>query len=112
MGLPPAAVNIDFPHKERLRDIVNAHFPSVSTTLVESAVERFVTLREEMYSAKGRAGKKVSTSELLDWVNVLRRNPEDAILKQLKGRLPFASVLLKSWKDHLDYVKEQPTEGR
>jgi hypothetical protein len=84
---------------------VNAHFPIISSAVVEAAIGRFVELRMAMEREQGKIGKKVSTSELLDWVNILRRHPEDEVLAQLKGRLPFAEVLLKRWEDHLRYVK-------
>jgi hypothetical protein len=67
-------------------------------------------LREEMRKDKGEAGKKVSTSELIDWFRVLRRYPEDEVLAKLNGKLPFAGVLLKSWDDHIRYLSE--TRGR
>jgi len=57
---------------------------------------------------KGEANKKVSTSELIDWVRILHQVSEgevqDEILEKLKDRLPFAGVLLKNWDDHLHYV--------
>ena len=54
---------------------------------------------------KGKFGKKVSTSELLDWFMVLRQFPEDEMLKQLEGKFPFAEVLFKKWGHHLRYLK-------
>ena len=50
--------------------------------------------------------KKVSTSELIDWFKVLRREPEDEVMAKLKGKLPYAGVLLKRWEDHLRYLKD------
>lgn len=96
---------IEFPSPTRLVEIVNAHFPGSSSQLVDAAVERFVELRKHMEREKGRTGKKVSTSELLDWVAVLRQYPEDHVLANLEGRLPFPEVLLKSWEDHLRYLQ-------
>ncbi|MEH2301192.1 MAG: hypothetical protein V7K88_19885 [Nostoc sp.] len=74
-----------------------------SSDLVEAAVKRFSELRQKM--EKGKTGKKVSTSELLDWFAVLRQFPEDEVLKQLEGEIPFPEVLLKKWEDHLRYLK-------
>ena len=102
-------IYIEFPSEALLREIVNAHFPFAEETVVKAAVDRFIELRQAMEREQGKTGKKVSTSELLDWVNVLRRHPEDEVLAQLKGRLPFAEVLLKRWEDHLRYV--QTTRG-
>ncbi|MFP4121351.1 hypothetical protein [Coleofasciculus sp.] len=75
----------------------------MTPALVEAAVERFAELREKM--VKGKSGKKVSTSELLDWVAVLQQFPQDEVLKQLEGDLLFPEVLLKKWEDHLRYLK-------
>jgi MoxR-like ATPase len=94
---------IEFPSYKQLIDIVNAHFPASPTDLLEAAVERFAELRSQM--EKNKSGKKPSTSELLDWFAVLRQFPQDEVLKQLQGELPFPEVLLKKWEDHLRYLK-------
>jgi MoxR-like ATPase len=96
---------VEFPNQERLFAIINAHFPAESEELVRKAIDRFLELREEMQKDKGEAGKKVSTSELIDWLYVLRRYPQDKILVQLEGKIPFAGVLLKNWDDHKRYLK-------
>jgi MoxR-like ATPase len=93
---------IEFPYSQ-LTDIVKAHFPESSPDVVEAAVNRFTELRRKM--EKGKSGKKVSTSELLDWFAVLHQFPQDEVLKQLEGKLPFLEVLLKKWEDHLWYLK-------
>ena len=98
-------IYIEFPLPSQLVAIVNAHSPGSSPALVEAAVDRFLELRQQMEQEKGQAGKKVSTSELLDWFAVLRRHPEDEVLAELKGQLPFPEVLLKSWEDHLRYLQ-------
>ena len=97
---------IKFPSDERLREIINAHFHEAPEKLVNQAVERFVVLREQMHKDKTHAGKMVSTSELIDWFRVLRREPEDEVLGKLKGKLPYAGVLLKRWEDHIRYLKD------
>lgn len=93
---------IQFPYSQ-LANIVKSHFLESSSDLVEATVKRFSELRQKM--EKGKAGKKVSTSELLDWFAVLRQFPEDEVLKQLEGEIPFPEVLLKKWEDHLRYLK-------
>ncbi|MEO1377106.1 MAG: MoxR family ATPase [Cyanobacteria bacterium J06635_10] len=99
---------VKFPEPERLKSIIHAIFSNPesepSSVLVETVVERFQQLREEM--DRGGARKKVSTSELIDWFKVLRRHPEDEVLAQLNGKLPFVSVLLKSWDDHRRYLSK------
>ena len=94
---------IEFPYPQ-LTEIVKAHFPQSSPEVVEAAVKRFSELRRNM--EKGKSGKKVSTSELLDWFAVLRQFPQDEVLQQLEGKLPFPEVLLKKWEDHLRYLKK------
>ncbi|MEM9215626.1 MAG: MoxR family ATPase [Cyanobacteria bacterium P01_F01_bin.150] len=95
---------VEFPNHERLKEIILAIYPQTSEILTEHAVKRFEELRTMMQEDKGNRSKKVSTSELIDWVNILRRHPEDKILAQLNGKIPFAGVLLKSWEDHRRYL--------
>lgn len=95
---------IEFPYAQ-LTNIVQAHFSESDSDLVEGAVKRFIELRRKM--EKGKSGKKVSTSELLDWFAVLRQFPKDQVLKQLEGELLFPEVLLKKWEDHLRYLKNE-----
>jgi MoxR-like ATPase len=99
---------IEFPSPTQLVEIVNAHFASPPSELVDIAIQRFLELRQQMEREKGKTGKKVSTSELLDWFAVLRQYPEDDILTRLAGSLPFPEVLLKSWEDHLRYLRTMP----
>ncbi len=99
---------IEFPAPKQLAAIVKAHFPVSPPALVEAAIDRFLQLRQQMEQQKGKAGKKVSTSELLDWFAVLRQHPEDEILAELKGQLLFPEVMLKSWEDHLRYLQTTP----
>ena len=99
---------IEFPDDVQLQDIVNAHFSNVSFKVVREAVQRFEELRSQM--EKQKSGKKPSTSELLDWFAVLSQFPEDEILKQLQGTLPFPEVLLKKWDDHLRFLSMKDEE--
>jgi MoxR-like ATPase len=62
---------VEFPSSETLVQIINALFPTTSKELVTQAITRFLQLREEMRKDKGEAGKKVSTSELIDWFRVV-----------------------------------------
>lgn len=98
---------VKFPDRDRLIEIVNARFTisaaGISQDLVELAVSRFLELRQQMQE-KGSNSKKVSTSELLDWIKVLQQYPQDEALDKLNGKIPFAGVLLKSWDDHIRYL--------
>ena len=99
---------IDFPSHAELVAIVGAHFAAQAPAadLSEAAVARFEELRAQMRSQAGRAGKTVSTSELLDWFAVLQRYPHDEVLAELgRGGLPDPQVLLKRWEDHLHFLQ-------
>ena len=96
---------VEFPDRDRLIQIIQSRFPTDSEELIKQAVARFLELRDAMRKQKGENGKLVSTSELIDWFQVLRRHPEEEVLAQLHGKLPFAGVLLKSWEDHIRYLK-------
>ncbi len=97
---------VEFPSPDKLIEIINSHFPDSQPELVAKAAIRFLKLRDEMGKDKGEAGKKVSTSELIDWFRVLKKYPEDEVLAKLDGKLPFAGVLLKTWQDHMRYLNK------
>jgi MoxR-like ATPase len=96
---------VEFPQRQQLIEIIRAHFPASAETLVNAIIDRFLELREEMRQDKGDGGKKVSTSELMDWFRVLRHYPEDEVLSKLKKGLLYPGVLLKSWDDYRRYGK-------
>jgi len=96
---------VEFPNSTRLSEIIRSRFPRASQELIDQAISRFLELREEMRKDKGEAGKKASTSELIDWFRVLHRYPEEEALTRLDGKLPFAGILLKSWEDHIRYLR-------
>ena len=93
---------IKFPEPGELVKIVKAHLPHTTDELLNAALDRFQQLRDEM--EKGQASKKVSTSELLDWVAVLNHYPEDEVLAKIKQELLFPGVLLKNWDDYRRYT--------
>ena len=98
---------IEFPTREQLIEIVQAHFPAskdLKEKVVDTIIDRFRELRKEMRKDKGDAGKKVSTSELLDWFRVLSHH-EDEVLNRLARELLFPGVLLKSWEDYRVYTE-------
>lgn len=94
---------IKFPEDAELKKIVQAHFPASAEELVDAALERFLELRREM--DKGRATKKVTTSELLDWFQLLSHYPEDDVLSKIRHDLLYPGVLLKNWDDYVHYPK-------
>jgi MoxR-like ATPase len=96
---------IEFPDKGELTQIINARFQTSPAEVVDAAIERFLKLRSQMDEDKGESGKKVGTSELIDWFQVLNRSPSDRVLELLSGSsLPFPSTLLKSREDLSDYA--------
>ncbi len=97
--------HVEFPKTEQLEKIVMSRFPDSSSTIMKEAVKQFIILREQMQTEIGRASKNVTTSELLDWFNALRRYPDDEVLSKLEGKLPDLGVLLKNWDDHVRYLK-------
>ena len=73
---------IEFPDRERIQKIVDAHLPELDKSLVEAAILRFYGLRK-VEALK----KKPSTSELLDWLVVLSRAGVDP--REISNRMPF-----------------------
>lgn len=97
---------VEFPDREQLLSIVKARFHThkLDERVLQAGINRFLELREEMRRQKGEMSKRVSTSELIDWFDMLSRIPPDTALAQFQGRLPFPSVLLKSWDDHRRFI--------
>lgn len=95
---------IEFPDRERIQKIVDAHLPDLNKELVEAAILRFYGLRKV-----DALKKKPSTSELLDWLVVLSRagvDPED-----IANRMPFLGTLIKREKD-LETLAQRAKHGR
>jgi len=83
---------IDFPDKELMRRIVEVHHPGIDRELVDQAVVTFYQLRELQ-----RIRKRPSTSELIDWIAVLKKAGigEARFVREL----PFLGTLLKKEQD-------------
>ncbi|BAY13983.1 AAA family ATPase [Calothrix sp. NIES-2098] len=98
---------INFPSYQQIVQIVKNRFPDIADELVDTAVSRFMELRETLYGETGKFSKNVSTSELLDWIKILKRDSLPESLKKLSGdnRLPYLEVLLKSWDAHVNYLR-------
>jgi MoxR-like ATPase len=96
---------VKFPDEPRLKQILEQVFPKSNRELLNKAIKRFMKLRDLMQEDKSFSGKKVSTSELIDWFTVLSSHPNDEAFKILENQiLPFPEVLLKSWEDHQRYL--------
>ncbi len=83
---------IEFPPADLMREIVAVHYPKLDQELMNQALVKFYWLREQP-----EVRKKPSTSELLDWLNALRRSGLSN--SQLQGGFPFLGVLLKKESD-------------
>lgn len=95
---------IDFPSKELMQDIVRVHHPDLSREMVEQTMQVFYDIRE-MRSLR----KRPSTSELIDWIAVLKSAGIDAV--KLEKQLPFLGALLKKEQDLAAYA-DQLAGGR
>ncbi len=87
---------IAFPDRETMQAIVNVHFPGIREDVVRAALDTFFTLRE----VPGLK-KKPSTSEFLDWLQLLVSEavPADQV-GGTEGDLPrLAGALLKNEQD-------------
>jgi MoxR-like ATPase len=92
---------IDFPTEELMRRIVDVHHPDLDRALADQALGAFYKLR----GAEG-IRKKPSTSELIDWISVLRH----AGLRDVRfdSQLPFLGALLKKEQDHALVTGRKP----
>lgn len=83
---------IDFPEPKLMRRIVDVHHPELQERLIEQALNVFYEIR-----GMRRLRKRPSTSELIDWIAVLRSAGVDSV--QLGDKLPFLGTLLKKEQD-------------
>lgn len=90
---------IDFPNKELMEDIVRVHVPNVEETLLKNAFDVFYDIR-----AMKDVRKKPSTSELIDWINVLMLG--GIPVEDIRKKLPFIGVVVKKDED-LETVKQK-----
>ena len=103
---------IDFPKAKRLREIVSLHLSlkEEDDPFVKDAVTQFRELRKKMHDNKST--KKVSTSELIDWVRIMKKRTKDKEKPwpSLKEELLFPSVLLKTLTDMDRYGPPRQTD--
>jgi len=83
---------IDFPEQAFMRRIVEVHHPGLDKSLVDQTLKVFFEIR-----AMNRLRKRPSTSELIDWIAVLRK--AGIVEVQLDKELPFLGALLKKEQD-------------
>jgi MoxR-like ATPase len=83
---------IVFPDEELMERIVRVHHPDLEDELLRQALIAFYWLRDQP-----EIRKRPSTSELIDWIAVLRRAGVAAA--SIEKQLPFLGVLLKHEND-------------
>jgi MoxR-like ATPase len=95
---------IDFPDTDLMRRIVGVHHPGLDSALAEQSLKVFYELR-----AFSRLRKRPTTSELIDWIAVLKAS--GIMDLKLDENLPFLGALLKKEQD-LMAVAEAFGRGR
>ncbi len=83
---------IDFPDAQLMEEIVRTHIPNVEEQVLKSAFEVFYDIR-----GMRDVRKKPSTSELIDWINVLQLGGISA--DAIRAKLPFVGVIVKKDED-------------
>lgn len=83
---------IEFPDKEKMKEIVKVHYGDMDSALLEQAMEAFYKIRE-MKDIQ----KLPSTSELLDWLQALMISGIDT--DTIVAEIPYVGVLLKKNQD-------------
>ena len=89
---------IEFPDEATMREIIDVHFPQISNTLVNEALQIFFKLRQVP-----NLKKPPSTSELIDWLSLLMADdmPEDILRNhdRTKAIPPLYGALIKNEQD-------------
>jgi MoxR-like ATPase len=95
---------IDFPDAPFMRRVIEVHHPGLERQLVDQVLDVFYKVRDGM-----RLRKRPSTSELIDWIAVLKKAGVGSI--ELDKNLPFLGTLLKKEQD-LEAFADQLAGGR
>jgi MoxR-like ATPase len=90
---------IDFPDADFMRRIVEVHHPDLDRSLVDQTLKAFYDIRDGM-----RLRKRPSTSELIDWIAVLKRAGIAEV--KLDKNLPFLGTLLKKEQDIVAFADQ------
>lgn len=89
---------ISFPDKDTMIDIIKVHFPTLEEDLMKEALGAFYNLRDF-----NGMKKKPSTSELLDWIKLLKLGKIDrehlGKADFLSATPPYAGSLIKNEQD-------------
>jgi hypothetical protein len=87
-----------------MRRVIEVHHPGLAKSLVDQALGVFFQIR-----AMTRLRKRPSTSELIDWIAVLKKAGIAEV--RLEKELPFLGALLKKEQDIAAYA-DQLAGGR
>jgi MoxR-like ATPase len=90
---------IDFPDRDFMRRVVAVHHPDLGESLVQQTLQAFFDLR-----ATRGLRKRPSTSELIDWIAVLKKAGIGEV--KLDRALPFLGTLLKKEQDVVAYADQ------
>ena len=85
---------IRFPEKDTMQKIVDVHFPNIEQELVDDAMKAFYEVRDTQ-----GIKKKPSTSELIDWIRLLKIGNQKISDATPKNELPNLGALLKNEQD-------------
>jgi MoxR-like ATPase len=83
---------IDFPSPDFMRVILRSHFPDIEKELMDAALAAFYRLRDTR-----DLRKKPSTSELIDWIQILLH--QGGLSVGSGGALPYIGALIKNEED-------------
>lgn len=89
---------IEFPNEDLMRKIVDVHHPKLNQKLAEQVLAAFYQIR-----GMDRLRKRPSTSELIDWIAVLKQSGIDGV--KVDESLPFRGALLKKEQDHITFTE-------
>ncbi|MBK8399358.1 MAG: MoxR family ATPase [Leptospiraceae bacterium] len=87
---------IEFPTRALMEEIIRVHLPDIDSALIQTAMKTFYKIRR-MEDMK----KKPSTSELLDWIQILLY--QGAQLNSM-DKIPFLGALVKNEEDLQQYA--------
>ena len=90
---------IDFPEPAFMRRIVEVHHPGLDAALTEQTMKVFFDIR-----GNTRLRKRPSTSELIDWITVLKSAGVKEV--KLEKELPFLGALLKKEQDLVTFADQ------
>ena len=95
---------IEFPDVNLMRRIVEVHHPGLESEILDQVLKCFFEIRDGV-----RLRKKPSTSELIDWIAVLKKAGVGEV--KLDKSLPFLGALLKKEQDMVA-LADQLSGGR